>query len=131
VVANVAVEEIATVLRDIPLTQPQRSETPELSGSADAQARTVKHTGLGHLAFTTALVPGPSIDPRSGRGWPSAVCLCWLAVPSVRPSPLMTLLPTSGMVAQCYVAAPSSGSGVLRATSHPGPQMSTEHIALV
>ena len=94
VVANIAIEEIATVLREVSSTQPQHSETPELSASANAPA------GDGPLLLTYA----------------------GSVVPSVRPSPPVTSLPTSGLawsgtMAQCCIATSSPGSGVLWALS--------------
>jgi len=68
VVANVAVEEIATVLREVSLTQPQHSETPEFSGSADAPA-TVEQL----LLLGTWFLPRPWFQVPAltrGLGWP-------------------------------------------------------------
>ena len=64
VVTNVAIEEIATVLWEVSSTQPQCSETPELSGSADAPAMVKLALLLGtwlrprHWFQVPALTPG-------------------------------------------------------------------------
>jgi len=68
VVTNVASEEIATVLWEVSLTQPQHSETPELSGSADTPAMVELALPLGtwlrprHWFQVPALTPGTAGD---------------------------------------------------------------------
>jgi len=96
VVTNVAIEEIATVLWEVFSTQPQCSETPELSGSADTPAMMelalLSGTWLRsrHWFQVPALTPGPAGDGPWLFAYASTV------VPSVRPLPFVTLLPTSG-----------------------------------
>jgi len=101
-VANVAVKEIATVLQEVSSTQPQCSETSELSGLANAPA-TVEQ----------ALLSGTWLPPRP-----------WFQVPALTPGPagdgprlFAYASSESGMVVQYRVATPSSGTEVLQVLS--------------
>ena len=125
VVANVAIEEITTVLWEVSSTQLQHSETPELSGSADAPA-TVELAlllGIWLLPRPWFQVPALTLGP-AGDG-PRLFAYAGSAVPSVRPSPPVTSLPTSELAwsqgrwrnIASRLTTPSSGSGVLQASS--------------
>ena len=67
VAADVDIEEISTLLCEVPSSQPQCLETPELSGSNRASAPAKLTPPFGSLASAVAVISDPGTSPGSGR----------------------------------------------------------------
>ena len=96
VVTNIAIEEIATVLWEVSSTQPQHSETPELSGSADAPVMVELALLSGTWLRPRHWFQVPALTPGLAGDGPWLFAYASMVVPSVRPLPPVTSLPTSG-----------------------------------
>jgi len=121
VAADVAVKEISALLREVPSTQPQCPDTaklrarPKLGGLTGAPAPVELVPPLGIWLLPRPCFQVTALTPGLAGGGPHLFTLAGSAVPLMRPTPPMTLLPTSGpavesrMVVHYRMATPPSG----------------------